>query len=145
MKVPNLIDRVVEVEVAIHSRLTTPLVTLVSFCPTSAQPQRPFSTRAPQQHQTRTMATSPPPMPAKWQLVSWQKKDEQFNRIPAGWRLPRLPSKEVINYIDVPRKCGILSQQELHITEAYDATSLAEAIRKRELKCVDVARAFCKV
>jgi amidase len=91
------------------------------------------------------MATSTPPIPAKWQLLSWQKKDEQFHRIPAEWRLPRLPSKDVTNYLDIPRKCGLLSQEELRITEAYDASSLAELIRKRELKCVDVARAFCKV
>jgi amidase len=33
----------------------------------------------------------------------------------------------------------------LRITEDYDAIGLAEAIRRRHLKCVDVARAFCKV
>jgi amidase len=83
--------------------------------------------------------------PAKWQLVSWQKKDEQYARIPHDWRLRNLPSQHVTNYIDIPRKCGLLSKEELSITEEYDATALADAIRARKLKCIDVTRAFCKV
>lgn len=84
-------------------------------------------------------------LPEKWQLVSWQKKDEQFARIPTEWLLKSSPSPDTRVYLDIPRKCGILSAEELKITEDYDATALAEAIRKRELKCVDVTRAFCKV
>ena len=83
--------------------------------------------------------------PPKWQLVSSQKKDEQYARIPHEWRLASLPLSHVTNYIDIPRKCGILTSEEIRITEEYDATALAEAIRSRKLKCVDVTRAFCKV
>jgi amidase len=86
-----------------------------------------------------------PQPPAKWQLVSWQKRDEQQARIPHQWRLTSLPSSDVASYIDIPRKCGLLSEDELKITEQYDATALAEAIRSRKLKCIDVTRAFCKV
>lgn len=77
--------------------------------------------------------------------MAWQKKDEQYARIPPEWRLDHLPGPDVTNYLDIPRTCGLLSEKELKITEQYDATGLAEAIRKRELKCVDVAVAFCKV
>ncbi|KAF2442990.1 acetamidase [Karstenula rhodostoma CBS 690.94] len=89
---------------------------------------------------------SQPQIPARWQLVAWQKKDEQYARIPSNWRIPhdRLPAANATNYLDIPRKCGILSEEELRITEGYDATALAEAIRARKLKSVDVARAFCK-
>ena len=45
----------------------------------------------------------------------------------------------------MPRTCGLLTTEELRITEDFDATGLAEAVRRRELRCVDVARAFCKV
>jgi|TARA_R110002003_G_scaffold1035_6_gene22098 hypothetical protein len=83
--------------------------------------------------------------PAKWQLVAWQKKDEQYARIPQAWRLSRLPPPHVTDYRDIPRTCGLLTHEELNITEKYDASALAEAIRSRNLKCVDVARAFCKV
>lgn len=86
-----------------------------------------------------------PELPLKWQLVAWQKKDEQFARIPSEWRLHSLPSPETTNYVDIARKCGLLTPQELEITEEYDATALAEAIREKKLKCVHVAQAFCKV
>jgi amidase len=83
--------------------------------------------------------------PAKWQLIAWQKKDEQHSRIPSEWLLKTLPPSTVTSYMDVPRKCGILNAEELKITEDYDAIALAEAIRNRKLTSVDVVRAFCKV
>jgi amidase len=90
---------------------------------------------------------SQPQLPPKWQLVAWQKKDEQYVRIPSDWRIPhgRLHAPKATNYLSIPSTCGILSDEELRITENYDATALAEAIRGRKLECVDVARAFCKV
>ena len=84
-------------------------------------------------------------MPEKWQLISWQKKDEQASRIPKGWLLSSSPSPDSTNYIEVPRKCGLLNDQELEITEKYDATALAHEISNRRLKSFDVVKAFCKV
>lgn len=84
-------------------------------------------------------------IPPRWQLVSWQKKDEQFSRIPTEWLLKSSPSPDAKTYLDIPRKSGLLSTEDLRITEEYDATDLAAAIRKRELKSVDVVKAFCKV
>lgn len=86
-----------------------------------------------------------PQPPHKWQLVSWQKKDEQNARIPSDWRLKALPAAHVTNFTDIPRECGLLTRDELRITENYDAVGLAEAIRQKKLTCIDVARAFCKV
>ncbi|KAF2792492.1 amidase [Melanomma pulvis-pyrius CBS 109.77] len=83
-------------------------------------------------------------LPEKWQLVSWQKKDEQRARIPSEWLLKTLPSPSVTSYVEILHRCGLLSAEELRITEEYDATALAEAIRHRKLKSVDVVRAFCK-
>ncbi|ORY13423.1 amidase signature domain-containing protein [Clohesyomyces aquaticus] len=83
-------------------------------------------------------------MPQKWQLVSWMKKDEQYERIPKEWLLKTPPGPDVTSYLDIPRKCGLLTAEELRITEQYDATALMEGIRSRKLKCVDVTRAFCK-
>jgi hypothetical protein len=94
---------------------------------------------------SKTKTPSLPQAPPKWKLVSWQKKDEQYARIPQEWRLSSLPSSSATNYIDIPRQCGILSAAELKITEEYDATALADGIKSRELKCIDVTRAFCKV
>lgn len=82
---------------------------------------------------------------AKWQDVSQRKKDEQYGRIPADWRLKTLPGSHVKSYMGTPRQCGLLTKEELDTTEDYDAVALAQAIREKKLKCVDVTRAFCKV
>ncbi|KAF2816531.1 amidase [Mytilinidion resinicola] len=82
--------------------------------------------------------------PEKWQLVAWQKKDQQYLRIPKEWLLKYSPSPALTNYLDVPRKCGILDAQDLEITEKYDATALVDSLAKGKLKSVDVVRAFCK-
>ncbi|RKU48799.1 hypothetical protein DL546_006035 [Coniochaeta pulveracea] len=48
------------------------------------------------------------------------------------------------NVTGVPRESGILTEQELDITEKYDAVSLAEAIANRKFTAVAVATAFAK-
>ena len=83
--------------------------------------------------------------PTNWELDTKKKKAEQDARIPADWRLNTLPGPEVHNYTEIPRTCRLLTQDELQITEQYDAVELAAAIREKRLKCLDVARAFCKV
>ncbi|EXJ85682.1 hypothetical protein A1O1_06048 [Capronia coronata CBS 617.96] len=45
---------------------------------------------------------------------------------------------------ELPRTCGILTPEELEITENYDAAGLAEAIAAREYTAVAVAKAFSK-
>lgn len=82
---------------------------------------------------------------SRLQAVAQRKQDERLQRIPPEWRLAKLPPAHVKNYVDIPRSCGLLSKQDLRITEDFDATSLAEAISKGELSCVQVAEAFCKV
>lgn len=101
------------------------------------------------EHPNSTMSkpksqSDPKPTP-KWQSVAWQKKDQQFARIPNQWRLPQLPPSTVTNYLQVPRECGLLTDKELDITGNYDATALAQAIREKKFSCVDVTTAFCKV
>jgi Asp-tRNA(Asn)/Glu-tRNA(Gln) amidotransferase A subunit family amidase len=85
-----------------------------------------------------------PKLTPKWQSVSWQKKDQQFASIPSQWRLPQSPPASVTNYLNIPRECGLLTEKEVDITEHYDATGLAQAIRERTFTCVDVTTAFCK-
>ena len=101
------------------------------------------------EHPNSTMSkpksqADPKPTP-KWQSVAWQKKDQQFARIPNQWRLPQLPPSTVTNYLHVPRECGLLTEKELDMTENYDATALAQAIREGKFTCVHVTTAFCKV
>jgi amidase len=87
---------------------------------------------------------SPANLPPRWHAVALQKKKEQTDRV-RDWRLDNLPAPDVTNYLDFPQRCGLLTEEELRITEKYDATALAQAIREGSLKCVDVTRAFCKV
>lgn len=69
-------------------------------------------------------------------------------KIPEAWRLTPeyLTGTEDsdTNVLDVPRRCGILSPEELEITEKYSAVSLAKAVQAGSLKAKSVAIAFCK-
>ncbi|GKU12970.1 unnamed protein product [Fusarium langsethiae] len=49
-----------------------------------------------------------------------------------------------LNVSEVPSTCGLLSDEEIAITESYDATGLADAIARRKYTAVNVAKAFCK-
>lgn len=71
--------------------------------------------------------------------------EELAAKIPKEYHLPKdIIDKPPLNVTDIPRTCGILSKEELYITEDYDATALAEAIANRKLTAVEVATAFCK-
>lgn len=74
---------------------------------------------------------------------------ETLNRYPSGvpdnLLLPRhFIDQPDLNVMNVPRECGLLTVQELAITENYDATGLVEAIAAHELTAVAVVTAFCK-
>ncbi|KAM0350574.1 hypothetical protein ACHAPU_003058 [Fusarium lateritium] len=67
------------------------------------------------------------------------------SKVPESFRLPlsiiQNPPKDVTK---IPATCGILSPQELAITEDHDAVSLLESISRRKYTAVEVAQAFCK-
>ena len=83
-------------------------------------------------------------MSEAWRPIADRKQRDRDARIPPDWRLKSVPPSVITNVLSIPHTCGILSKQELDITEKYDATSLAQAIAERKLKSVDVTRAFCK-
>ncbi|KAI9668864.1 MAG: hypothetical protein M1831_000934 [Alyxoria varia] len=80
----------------------------------------------------------------RWQEISLQKNLVRENLIPTQWRIDPALGSEVLRVIDLPGRCGILTDEELKVTEEYDATALVQALAERRLKCVDVTRAFCK-
>lgn len=84
-------------------------------------------------------------MPALWESVAERKQAQRDALIPKAWRLKSLPPPEQLNVMDVPRSCGILTEKEVDITENYDATALAQAIKDKKFSCVDVTTAYCKV
>ncbi|KAL4727960.1 hypothetical protein ACLX1H_004664 [Fusarium chlamydosporum] len=48
------------------------------------------------------------------------------------------------NVTSIPRSCGILNEEEIDITENYDAVALAIAIASKKFTSVAVVTAFCK-
>ena len=87
-------------------------------------------------------------------LNSWEKK-AQAKRAQAAAKIPRnwqLPAKilEVVSQdsnqsvLAIPRTCGLLTERELDITEAHDATALVEKLARREFTSQEVTTAFAK-
>ncbi|KAM0450893.1 hypothetical protein ACHAO4_006284 [Trichoderma viride] len=71
--------------------------------------------------------------------------EEFATKVPEELRLsPDLINNAPRNVTDVPRQCGLLSPEEINITEKYDATALAALIREKKLTSVAVATAFAK-
>ncbi|KAI7094995.1 amidase [Hortaea werneckii] len=85
-------------------------------------------------------------MPDTWQDIAARKQRERADRIPSQWKLPssHIPAESRPKLLSVPRECGLLSDQEVDITENYDASALVAALSSGNLKAVDVTTAFCK-
>lgn len=52
--------------------------------------------------------------------------------------------KNELKILDVPSKCGILTKEELAVTELPEATSLHDKLATQELGTIEVTTAFCK-
>jgi amidase len=71
---------------------------------------------------------------------------EQFDaKVPQEYCIPRhVIDQPPTDVTTIPRSCGILTAEEVAITEDYDAVDLARAIGQRKFTAVAVATAFCK-
>ncbi|KAH7113544.1 acetamidase [Dactylonectria macrodidyma] len=66
-------------------------------------------------------------------------------KVPLEYLLPQeLIDKPPVDVSSVPTTCGILTREEIDITEAYDAVGLADAIAHKKYSAVAVATAFSK-
>jgi hypothetical protein len=83
-----------------------------------------------------------------WQEIAARKRASVRALIPAQWLIPAAKLEEYKKsergVLHVPRESGILSAEEIKITESYDAVALAEELRAGRLSAVDVTRAFSK-
>lgn len=84
-----------------------------------------------------------------WETVASTYRSETTAKIPKDWLLPSsvtssFSETSVQNVLDIPRTCGILTEEEIEITEKYDAITLARLLGEGIVKSVDVTRAFCK-
>ena len=83
-------------------------------------------------------------MPDTWRSIRDRKQAEQKSRIPHAWLLPSSSSSQTKNVLDIPRQCGVLTKQEVSITEDYDASGLLVELAQGRLKSKVVVQAFCK-
>lgn len=85
---------------------------------------------------------------ADWQKKAAAKREANVKKIPKEWLLPAefLKGNETSNVsvLDVPAKCGILTPEEVIVTQNFDAVSLAKVVQVGALKAEGVAIAFCK-
>ena len=80
-----------------------------------------------------------------WQAISAKAKEKLNSSIPQDWRISKdeLPPPDTRDVTDFPSKCGILTENEVAITDSY-ASDIVEKIAAGEWKAEDVTRAFCK-
>jgi hypothetical protein len=78
-----------------------------------------------------------------WETLVADKQRRQQAAIPDAWRIA-VPGPEVVDVSDVPRACGLLSTQELEITETTDVDVLLAKLAARQWTSVEVTTAFYK-
>lgn len=83
-------------------------------------------------------------VPEKIQEIAKQAQQGVLNDIPEKWRLKpaQLDLAEDANVMNVPLTCGILTPEQIAITE-QTATQLLSKLATRQLSSVDVVGAFC--
>lgn len=79
----------------------------------------------------------------QWQKVAEEQQQLRDSKIPREWILKSPPSDDVTNVMDVPSTSGIMSKEELALTEK-DATELLSLMATGKVKSYDVTLAFCK-
>lgn len=80
-------------------------------------------------------------MASSWEELAADKRKRINDSIPHEWRLQALPSDDSV--FDFPAKSGLLSDQELKITEST-ASDLVQQLAEGKLTAVAVTTAFCK-
>ncbi|KAE8157534.1 amidase signature domain-containing protein [Aspergillus tamarii] len=84
-----------------------------------------------------------------WETRVAEKREQLELQIPQDWRLnatflSTLPSNGHLVEADIPRHSGLLSDEELDITEHYTAAQLLQKIAWGEVTSLAVTTAFCK-
>lgn len=88
-------------------------------------------------------------MASNWEIIAAEHRQSSFAKIPLEWLLPSsirdsISQFSAQNVLDIPRSCGLLSTEEIDITENYDATTLIEHLASGKFTSLAVTTAFCK-
>lgn len=78
-----------------------------------------------------------------WKTKAAEKRDAQFASIPKEWRLSE-PLSKPRNTYKYLQTSGVLTKEELEITETMDATILLRKMASGTLSALQVTTAFCK-
>lgn len=91
--------------------------------------------------QVKALVSGPP----EYEAARTALLEEFATKVPDELRLPpELINNAPKNVTRIPQECGLLSPEELDITEKYDATALAALIKEKKLTSVAVTTAFAK-
>ena len=80
-----------------------------------------------------------------WTDIAAKAQTRLINSIPREWRIPhdKLPKDDQLDVTSFPQKSGLLSDEEIRITESF-ATEIVGAVAAGEWTAEEVTRAFCK-
>jgi amidase len=86
---------------------------------------------------------------AAWETIAAEYQKEAAAKIPREWLLPAKITESICpsstqNVLDIPRTCGLLSTEEIDITENYNAVTLSEHLASGKFSSLAVTTAFCK-
>lgn len=81
-------------------------------------------------------------MTQTWSDIASSAQKSLLDSIPAKWRLPQPLDPSLTDVRSVPRTCGLLTENQLEITERT-ASELVAQLREGKLSSVDVTEAFC--
>lgn len=74
-----------------------------------------------------------------------EKRAHQLSSIPTEWRLATIPSAESVpNALEYIRTSGLLSAEEIAITETSDVATLLASIASQQISALNVTKAFAK-
>ncbi|KAF7715773.1 Uncharacterized protein PECH_006218 [Penicillium ucsense] len=82
-----------------------------------------------------------------WQDLVARKRQECQDKLPREWKLGEEVLKAVPEHLlqyDLPRRSGILTEEELDITENYTATQLLAKLASGQITSLSVTTAFSK-
>ncbi|KFY42611.1 hypothetical protein V495_04429 [Pseudogymnoascus sp. VKM F-4514 (FW-929)] len=76
-------------------------------------------------------------MAQTWQSIGAKKRAEQDRAILSEWKLKSLPPTSQLDVRSIPSTCGILTEDEISITEDHDAYSLLDGLHGQTFTSVE--------
>ena len=82
-------------------------------------------------------------MHADWRQLASDRKQKQIDSIPKEWLISP-PPDSILDVLQFPETCGLLTDKEIQITSITDVDSLLHNIASGVWSSVEVTTAFAK-